>query len=211
MITKVSDIFNQKINEIQSRIPVKIINPSQGIPFQEYLDTAQNQLDDTGTEEIAKPDHADDVERARASLAANSAIIPRDKARQMLLVNENIKKASEKYSINPELLRAVIKQESNYNPFAVSSSGAQGLMQLMPDTADALGIENPWDISQNIDGGARYLKEQLDAFSGDLRLALAAYNAGPGSIAKYNGMPPFAETRNYVEKVLEYYLQYSER
>jgi len=113
-----------------------------------------------------------------------------------------IARAAAQYQLRPSLLRALIQAESNYNPRAVSPAGAQGLTQLMPGTAAGLGVTDPFDPAQNIFGGARYLRQQLDAFQGDERLALAAYNAGPGAVRRYHGIPPYPETQHYVTRVL---------
>ena len=107
--------------------------------------------------------------------------------------------------LSPRLVQSVIQVESAYNPRARSRKGAMGLMQLMPDTARSLQVGDPYDPGQNIRGGTLYLRRQLDRFSGDLTLALAAYNAGPGAVTQYGGVPPYAETRNYVRKVLTLY------
>ena len=178
MYLNVSEILKQKINEIQNRLPIRMNIPGGNKSFEEVLDRT--------------------MEKATSKW---------NKEELFQIIEEKIQSVSRKYNINPNLLKAVIKQESDFNPFALSEKGAMGLMQIMPSTAKSLGLTDVWDIDQNIDGGARYLKQQLDKFT-DIKHAIAAYNAGPGAVINYSGIPPYAETRDFVEKVMQYFMEY---
>lgn len=116
--------------------------------------------------------------------------------------------SAQRHGLDPALLKGLIRAESDFDPNAGSGAGAVGLTQLMPGTAAALGVTDPRDPAQSIEGGAKYLKQQLDAFGGDVTKALAAYNAGPGAVARYGGVPPYAETQAYVQRVQQYAAEY---
>ena len=126
-------------------------------------------------------------------------------AAEQLEYDEAILSACEHFAVDPHLVRAVIKAESNFDHGARSPKGAIGLMQLMPNTAREMGVSDPLNPVENIFGGVGYLSQLLNSLNGDLPLALAAYNAGPQRVMNYNGIPPFRETRNYIERVLDYY------
>jgi soluble lytic murein transglycosylase-like protein len=121
--------------------------------------------------------------------------------------NQHIEAAAALHGVSVELVRAVIQVESEFDPLARSSKGAQGLMQLMPETAEEMGVSNPLEPAQNVRGGTSYLRSMIDRY-GDLGRALAAYNAGPTAVDRYGGIPPFQETRDYVDRVLAYYRRY---
>ncbi|MDX1776847.1 MAG: lytic transglycosylase domain-containing protein [Desulfobulbales bacterium] len=118
---------------------------------------------------------------------------------------KHIKSAAERYGLDPELIRAIIKVESNFNPNAVSKKGAMGLMQLMPETAREMQVKAPFEARDNIMGGSRYLRKMLNMFNGDLRLGLAAYNSGPTRVLANNRIPRIPETEQYVKKVMRLY------
>lgn len=119
-----------------------------------------------------------------------------------------IKASSRRYALDPALVKAVIHAESRFDPLAVSPKGAIGLMQLRPVTAKELGIKDPFNPKHNIDGGVRYLKDLLDTFEGDQKLALAAYNAGPTQVHRHKGVPPFKDTKKYIKQVIRYTVYY---
>lgn len=123
-------------------------------------------------------------------------------------LDDIFQQASDTYGVPVNLLKAIAKQESDFDPNATSRCGAQGIMQLMPKTAASLGVTDAYDPEQNIMGGAKYIRQMLDRYDGDVTLALAAYNAGSGNVKKYGGVPPFKETQNYVAKVTAYMNDY---
>jgi soluble lytic murein transglycosylase-like protein len=161
-------------------------------------------------EEVAQASAADKVQAISAvQQTENAKKISSKVLDDMPLADQNlstlIEAAARKYKVDPKLVAAVAEVESNGNQNAVSSAGAIGVMQLMPDTAASLGVD-PYNKQQNVEGGAKYLRQMLDTFGGDTKKAVAAYNAGPGAVKDYGGVPPYKETQNYVKSILANYL-----
>jgi len=160
---------------------------------------------------------AETAEAPSAKIGQNSSITTLASARIAITpvrksksdrFNPAIKRAAERYEVDPALIKAVIMAESAYNPKAVSKQGAKGLMQLMPGTARALGVKNAFNPSHNINGGAKYLRQLLNAFDENIKLALAAYNAGISKVKRHGAVPPIKATQRYVKKVFAYYHHY---
>ena len=152
----------------------------------------------------------------RTSSSQNSATSPYDlrpifRPKKERLFHSIILQAASRHEIDPALVKAIIMAESGYNPNAISKKGAKGLMQLMPSTAEALGVEDVFNPEQNISGGVRYFKQLVNRFDGDVKLALAAYNAGSKKVRHYQGIPPYKTTHYYIEKVFEYYELYKDQ
>ncbi|MDI9513975.1 MAG: lytic transglycosylase domain-containing protein [Clostridiaceae bacterium] len=211
---KVSDILAQKIAEIESRLPVKLKGSSK--------DSFASVLGDSMTSQAASNAPIIDSTQLESSKSSNTkyplvsgsyeSVYPRLSQTEiqelMPRIDAAIEAFSEQFNVDPLLIRAVMKQESSFQPFALSTSGAMGLMQLMPGTAEGLGVSDPYNIEENIRGGVQYLSYQLKAFDNDLKLALAAYNAGPNAVRRFGGIPPYEQTQKYVELVLKYYDMY---
>ena len=141
----------------------------------------------------------------QTSSAGNTSFSDMMKSQSVSPLEDIFNRAAAKYGVDVNLLKAIAKQESDFQPNCTSHAGAMGIMQLMPDTAKGLGVTDPYDPEQNIMGGAKFISQMLKKYDGDVTLALAAYNAGPNNVAKYGGVPPFKETQDYVKKVTAYY------
>jgi len=186
----VRDYINRRIDTTVSRAVIRSKghpNPSGDAPVQK-----NKELYDERAVHSAQENTISTIPKAITSKAERRSI------------QHAIQRAAKKYNVPSDLIQSVIRCESNFQPGALSHAGAQGLMQLMPATAKDLGVTDPYDIQQNIDGGTRYLRQMLDRFEGDIKTALAAYNAGPGTVSRYGGVPPYKETQAYVEKVMRY-------
>ena len=150
------------------------------------------------------------VQAAMDPAAPAAAPVPSDAPAMVppAQIDQLVSQNAGRWGVDPALVKAIIANESGFNANATSKTGAQGLMQLMPGKAAGLGVTDSYDPGQNVFGGTRYIRGLLDRFHGDMRLAIAAYNAGPGAVEKYNGVPPYAETQNYVQNVLSSYDKY---
>jgi soluble lytic murein transglycosylase-like protein len=184
----------QRISQITGQ-PVELPGmPQEDDSSQSFADMVRSQMNG----QVANAGDAD----PSAAAPDAPAMVPPAQIDQLVAQNAS------QWSVDPSLVKAIIANESGFNANATSKVGAQGLMQLMPGTASGLGVTNAYDPAQNVWGGTKYLKGLLDKFNGDVRLAVAAYNAGPGAVEKYGGVPPYAETQNYVQNVLSSYQKY---
>ena len=196
--------MNNYINTLNSQwTPVEKQTPaeSQQAQIQSFDNVLKNSTKVKFGDLLTRPST-----RVNANIYTSQAASSAEKVTTKEQIKNIIYRAAKKHGVDEKLVNALVKQESGFNPNAKSKVGAMGLMQLMPATAKGLGVTNPMDPEQNVEGGVKYLKSMLDRYNGNIILALAAYNAGPGAVDKYDGVPPYKETQNYVRSILSTYL-----
>ena len=195
------DITLRRINQIERQFSALDRSEQKNtVEFKKALDNAMTSNENNSQEAETTTVSADFVKLPEITTVASLST----KTNALPDFNDIIKTQAAKNGIDENLLKAVIKTESGFNPNARSSVGAMGLMQLMPQTAQSLGVVDPYNPQQNIEGGSKYLKNLLSKYHGNKEMALAAYNAGPGAVDRYGGIPPYKETQNYVQKVLSH-------
>jgi soluble lytic murein transglycosylase-like protein len=196
MLEGINNIFN-RINEIQN-VGKNLTENFKPEKVKEFENLYNEAISKTSGENDSKQ-----INEVHPYLQKqeNNVLSNIDSNEKKILISDAVKNASKKYMISEDLINAVIKNESAYNPLSVSRTGAMGLMQLMPQTALEMGVEEPFSIDDNIDGGTKYLRLMLDKYNGNLDKALAAYNAGPQRVDDANGIPNIPETINYVKQV----------
>lgn len=211
--------INNRVNSLnpqQSQNPLDAIYPQNKVtkttPFEEVLQSsAKSNFGSLLLDPRIKQVNANIVKQApqtslKNTLTEATAVQANTQPTTKSQILNVVSQISKKHGVDEKLVQALIKQESGFNPKAKSKSGAIGLMQLMPATAKNMGVKDPYNTVQNVEGGVKYLKSMLNKYNGNVILALAAYNAGPGAVDKYSGVPPYKETQNYVKNILANYL-----
>ncbi len=215
LITPTTDDSGHKVytNDELAPAPKQTLRSQQGLS-QQRLSQQSNLVFWSPTERRWKPVPHANVQAAKSAAAEVDQYLGKPTAEPNFAsrsgftqeqVDAAIDKAAERHNVDPNLVRALVKVESNFNPNAVSRKGAMGLMQLMPQTARQLKVTNPFNPDENVDAGVRHLKRLLDSYGGNVQLSLAAYNAGSGAVARSAGIPHYAETRNYVKRITTLY------
>ncbi len=211
--------INNRVNSLnpqQPQNPLDAIYPQNKVtkttPFEEVLQSsAKSNFGSLLLDPRIKQVNANIVKQApqtslKNALTEATAVQANTQPTSKSQILNVVSQISKKHGVDEKLVQALIKQESGFNPKAKSKSGAIGLMQLMPATAKNMGVKDPYNTVQNVEGGVKYLKSMLNKYNGNVILALAAYNAGPGAVDKYSGVPPYKETQNYVKNILANYL-----
>ena len=201
--------IKQRINAIDSQLnPKQSVEKSVEAKFAQVLQSSQSEdvkfrlTNQSRFDALSKLPQISQLAAQKATQIGKSVAKNASKAQ----IKEMISKIAQKHGVDEKLVHALVKQESGFNPNATSHCGAMGLMQLMPATAKGLGVVDAYNPVQNVEGGVKYLKSMLDKYNGNVVLALAAYNAGPGAVDKYKDVPPYKETQNYVKNILTNYL-----